>query len=80
DSLRFKHSFEREASRTLPLLVYLSYLALEEIVHPSYLLSLEYLDYLDYLTPVPITLPSIIYVYKAIKREDNTINLFNISY
>ncbi|KAM0132859.1 hypothetical protein ACHAP3_006148 [Botrytis cinerea] len=79
-SLRFAHGFEREASRTPPLLAYLSYPASEEIVHPPYPSSSEYSDYSDYLAPVPVTLPLMMHFHEAIKREDDTMNLFNMSY
>lgn len=85
DNLMFSHGFEREGSRTPPLFAYHSYPAPEEIVYPPYPQSQPYRpvsssEYSDYLAPVPVTLPSMMHFHEAIKREDDTMSPFNMSY
>ncbi|PVH72540.1 hypothetical protein DL98DRAFT_520440 [Cadophora sp. DSE1049] len=80
ENLRFSHGFEREGSRTPPPLAYSSYPASEEIMHPPLPSSSEYSDYSDYLAPVPGTLPSMMHFHEAIKREDDTMSPFSMSY
>ncbi|CZS90650.1 hypothetical protein WAI453_004066 [Rhynchosporium graminicola] len=85
DNLMFNHGYEREGSRTPPLFAYHSYPAPEEITYPSYPQSQQYRpvsssEYSDYLAPMPITLPSMTHFHEAIKREDNTMSPFNMSY
>ncbi|OWP04857.1 transcription factor bZIP [Marssonina coronariae] len=85
DNLMFSHGFERERSRTPPLFAYHSYPAPEELLYPSYPQLQSYRpvsssDYADYLTPVPVTLPSMMHFHGAIKREDDTMSPFNMSY
>lgn len=81
----FSHGFEREGSRTPPLFAYHSYPAPEEIVYPPYPQSQPYRpvsssEYSDYLAPVPVTLPSMMHFHEAIKREDDTMSPYNMSY
>jgi hypothetical protein len=79
----FSNHFDREGSRTPPLFSYHTYPAPEEIVYSTYP-SQPYRpmttadQYTDYLAPV--TLPSMMHFHEAIKREDDTINPFNMSY
>ncbi|KAH9210546.1 hypothetical protein DL95DRAFT_393296 [Leptodontidium sp. 2 PMI_412] len=85
DNLMFSHGFEREGSRTPPLFAYHSYPAPEEIVYPPYPQSQPYRpvsssEYSDYLAPVPVTLPSMMHFHEAIKREDDTMSPYNMSY
>ncbi|KAH7418709.1 hypothetical protein BKA64DRAFT_206890 [Cadophora sp. MPI-SDFR-AT-0126] len=80
DSPRFAHGFEREASRTPPLLAYPSYPASEDIVHPHDPSSSEYSDFSNYLALVPVTLPSDMHFDGAIKHEDDTMRPSNMSY
>ncbi|PBP22048.1 hypothetical protein BUE80_DR007049 [Diplocarpon rosae] len=85
DNLMFSHGLEREGSRTPPPFAYHSYPAPEEILYPAYpqLQSFRLVspsDYSDYLTPVPVTLPSMMHFNEAIKREDDTMSPFNMSY
>lgn len=77
------YDHEREGSRTPPLFSYHTYPAPEEIVYPPYpsqpyrpMSSME--PYSDYLAPV--TLPSMMHFQDAIKREDDTISPFHMSY
>jgi hypothetical protein len=84
NDLMFSHGFERDGSRTPPLLAYRQYLAPEEIVYPSYPESQPYrpistaCDHCD--SPVLVTLPSMLHFREAIKREDDTLSPFNLSY
>lgn len=85
DNLMFSHGFEREGSRTPPLFAYHSYPAPEEIVYPPYPQSQPYRavsssEYADYLAPVPVTLPSMMHFHEAMKREDDTMSPYNMSY
>lgn len=81
----FSSGFEREGSRTPPLFAYHHYPAPEEIVYPPYPQSQSYravsqADHYDYLPTVPVTLPSMMHFHEAIKREDDTLSPFNLSY
>jgi hypothetical protein len=84
DNLMFSNQYDREGSRTPPLFSYHTYPAPEEIVYPPYPsqpyrpMSTSADQYPDYLAPV--TLPSMMHFHEAIKREDGTINPFNMSY
>jgi hypothetical protein len=87
DNLMFSHGFDREGSRTPPLFAYHTYPAPEDIVYPPYpqqpyrpvsSASDEYNDYLG--APVAVTLPSMMHFHEAIKREDDTMSPFNMSY
>ena len=86
NDLMFSHGFEREGSRTPPLFAYHQYPAPEDIVYPPYPQSQPYRpvstagDHYDYLAPVPVTLPSMMHFHEAIKREDDTLSPFNLSY
>jgi len=80
DNLMFSNHYEREGSRTPPLF-YHTYPAPEEIVYPSFpsyrpMTTADH--YGDYLAPV--TLPSMMHFHEAVKREDDTISPFNMSY
>ena len=85
DEMMFSHGYEREGSRTPPLFAYHTYPAPEDIVYPPYPQSQSYRpvstggEY-DYLAPVPVTLPSMMHFHEAIKREDDTMSPFNMSY
>jgi len=85
DDIMFAQGFQRGGSRTPPLFTYHSYPAPEDVVYPPYphlqpyhpaVTSSEY----DYLASVPVTLPSMMHFSDAIKREEDTINPFNMSY
>ncbi|PMD22891.1 hypothetical protein NA56DRAFT_701975 [Hyaloscypha hepaticicola] len=86
NDLMFSNGFEREGSRTPPLFAYHQYPAPEDIVYPPYPQSQPYRpvstagDHYDYLAPVPVTLPSMMHFHEAIKREDDTLSPFNLSY
>lgn len=86
NDLMFSHDFGREGSRTPPLFAYHQYPAPEDIVYPPYPQSQQYRavstagDHYDYLAPVPVTLPSMMHFHNAIKREDDTLNPFDLSY
>ena len=89
DDLMFSHGFKREGSRTPPLFSYHTYPAPEDIVYPLYPYSQPYRpisssgdrdSYADYMAPVPVTLPSMMQFHDSIKREDDTISPFSISY
>jgi len=85
NEIMFSHGYEREGSRTPPLFAYHTYPAPEDIVYPPYPQSQSYRpvstggEY-DYLAPVPVTLPSMMHFHEAIKREDDTMSPFNMSY
>lgn len=81
------YTFDREGSRTPPLFAYHQYPAPEEIVYPPYPQSQPYRavstgaeHYGDYLAPVPVTLPSMMHFHEAIKREEDTMTPYNMSY
>ena len=84
----FSHGFERDGSRTPPLSAYHQYPAPEDIVYPPYPHSQPYRpvsssgdrDVYDYMAPVPVTLPSMMQSHHSIKREDDTMSPFNMSY
>ncbi|KAJ5047326.1 uncharacterized protein L3040_003153 [Drepanopeziza brunnea f. sp. 'multigermtubi'] len=88
DNLMFSHGFEREGSGTPPLFAYHSYPAPEDLVYAPYPLPsqpsyrpVSSSEYADYLAPVPVTLPPMMHFHEAImKREDDTMNPFNMSY
>ena len=89
DDLMFSHSFERDGSRTPPLFTYHTYPAPEDIAYPPYPHSQPYRpvsssgvrdSYTDYMAPVPVTLPSMMQFHDSIKREDDTMSPFNMSY
>lgn len=83
DNLMFSNHYDREGSRTPPLFFH-TYPAPEEMVYPSYSnqpyrpMTTTADQYTDYLAPV--TLPSMMHFHEAIKREDDTISPFNMSY
>ena len=89
DDLMFSHGFEREGSRTPPLFSYHTYPAPEDIVYPAYPPSQTYRpvstsgdtdSYAEYMAPVPVTLPPMMHFHNSIKREDDTMSPFNMSY
>ena len=89
DSMMFSHGFEREGSKTPPLFAYHAYPAPEDIMYPPYPQQPQYRphasagsdQYGDYLgAPVAVTLPSMVHIHEAIKREDDTMSPFNMSY
>lgn len=85
NDMMFSQSFEREGSQTPPLFAYQTYPAPEELIY-SYPQSQPYrgvvstgAEYTDYLQPIPVTLPSMIHVQDAIKREgDDTMSPYNM--
>jgi hypothetical protein len=86
NDLMFSHGFEREGSRTPPLFGYSQYPAPDDIAYPPYSQSQPYramstaTEHYDYLAQVPVTLPSMMHFHEAIKREDDTLSPFNLSY
>ncbi|KAH6678483.1 hypothetical protein B0J14DRAFT_559618 [Halenospora varia] len=82
------NSFDREGSRTPPLFTYHQYPAPEDIVYPPYPQAHRYgpvstgadYDYSGLGAPVPVTLPSMMHFNEAIKREDETLAPYNLSY
>jgi hypothetical protein len=81
------NSFDRDGSRTPPLFAYHQYPAPEDIVYPPYPQSSRYgpvttgSEYGDYMgAPVPVTLPSMMHFNEAIKREEDTMAPYNLSY
>ncbi|KAH8598937.1 hypothetical protein B0O99DRAFT_683674 [Bisporella sp. PMI_857] len=90
DDMLYSHGFEREGSRTPPLFTYSQYPAPEEVSYPPYPHSQPYRTVSsgtewsrpeEYLTPVPVTLPSMMQFHDSIKREhEDTMTPFNLSY
>jgi hypothetical protein len=88
DNLVFNPYNDRESSRTPPLFAYThNYPAPEEVVYQPYPQSHSYPavttaadHYRDYLAPVPVTLPSMMHFQEAMKREDDTMSPYNMSY
>lgn len=89
DDLMFSHGFERDGSRTPPLFTYHTYPAPEDIVYPPFPHSQSYRPvsssgerdtYADYMPQVPVTLPSMTQFHDSIKREDDTMSPYNMTY
>jgi hypothetical protein len=85
DELIFGNQYDREGSRTPPLFAYQhSYPAPEDMSYPPYPQSQPYrpvstgAEYGGYMEPV--TLPSLMHFQDSIKREDDTMAPFNLSY
>jgi hypothetical protein len=85
DDLIFGSQYDREGSRTPPLFAYQhSYPAPEDMSYPPYPQSQPYrpvstgAEYGGYMEP--ITLPSLMHFQDSIKREDDTMAPFNLSY
>ncbi|KAG9245602.1 hypothetical protein BJ878DRAFT_574715 [Calycina marina] len=90
DDMMFPQNFDREGSQTPPLFAYSQYPAPEDIVYPPYPQSQPYRPVSssgdwsraeEYLTPVPVTLPSMMQFHDTIKREhEDTMSSFAMSY
>lgn len=91
DDMMFSQGFERDGSQTPPLFTYHTYPAPEDIIYPPYPHSQSYRpvstgdrseSYADYLTPVPVTLPSMMHFSDSLKRDasNDTMSPFNMSY
>jgi len=85
NDLTFSNNYERDGSRTPPLFAYhQSYPPPEEMIYPPYphqpyrAVSSAGDHYSDYLAPV--TLPSMMQFHESIKREDDTMSPWNMSY
>jgi hypothetical protein len=87
NDLTFSNPYERDGSRTPPLFTTTyqhTYPPPEEIVYPTYphqpyrAVSSAGDQYSDYLAPV--TLPSMMQFHESIKREDDTMSPWNMSY
>ena len=79
--IMFSQGFERERSQTPPLFGYHTYPAPEDITYPPYYRQDDRTEsFADYMTPVPVTLPSMMHFSDSIKRDVDTMAPFHFNY